>query len=105
MHEAKVLNNGQEGRGLFGLLSQAVRQEGSVFCSAATARAFSWGSLRQNGERLLQGRRGGTGKCEPWEGRSEGAHTSVSGRERSWSVWGWLSGTQVLADRNKTARH
>lgn len=28
------------GRGLFGLLSQAVRQEGSVFCSAATMWAF-----------------------------------------------------------------
>lgn len=60
----EVLSGGREGgRGLFGLLSQAVRQEGSVFCSEATVLGLFLGkSETKSRKAIAAGMWRGTGK-------------------------------------------
>lgn len=60
---AEEREGGREGgRGLFGLLSQAVRQERFCFLLRGHRAGLSWGSPRQNGERLLRAKQRGNRK-------------------------------------------
>lgn len=62
------------------------------------------GKSETKSREAVAGREKGTGKLTL--GRTAGASPhSMSDKGRSWSVLGWLSGTQVLADGNKKARH
>lgn len=54
--------------------------------------------------KAIAGKEKGTGKLTLGRSEGESPH-STSHKERSWSVWGWLSGTRVLTDRNKKVRH